>query len=177
MEYLYFVLEKGVSFKMYVKVYFIFKFLMERAYLTHICIDVFLDSLGSAEIQRGCWTNKHMKSSSKIFILPHSSHLLALDQDWSHQGETLEATSCPCGLKDLFLYFKITDLQKYPTHTTFTPGTTWEDVRQLVRYPLRLSLTAVGFQSSGPNSWTAPMTTLTILSSLEVFLKRLRVPH
>lgn len=50
-EYLYcFVLEKEVSFKMYVKVYLIFKFQMERAYLTQIFIDIFLDSLSSAEI-------------------------------------------------------------------------------------------------------------------------------
>lgn len=50
-KYFYcFVLDKRISFKMYVKVYFIFKFLMERAYLTQICIDTFLDSLGSAEI-------------------------------------------------------------------------------------------------------------------------------
>lgn len=49
-EYLCFVLENGVSFKMYTKVYLIFKFQMERAYLTQICTDTFLDSFGSAEI-------------------------------------------------------------------------------------------------------------------------------
>lgn len=46
---------------MYVKVYFIFKFQMERACLTQIFIDMFLDSLSSAEIEKGCRTNKDIK--------------------------------------------------------------------------------------------------------------------
>lgn len=61
------VLEKAVLLPLYFKMYsesisYILKFQSEKVYLIHVsCTGTLLDSLGSAEIQRGCRTNRDVK--------------------------------------------------------------------------------------------------------------------
>lgn len=96
------------------------------------------------------WDKYRCEDVNPNFHPSSLSHLLALVQDWSHQGKTMEASTCPCGLKRCFFYYK-TAKRFYPHYPSNDLGRHQTGI-PLVRYLLRLSLTAVGFQSSGPKT-------------------------